>query len=782
MRNTSTQTEQPSDTSAQIERNQFRLPSITKMSAFLLVGWTLLLGLLLFWNLRTQKETAILLAENNARVSWEKDVLFRLWAAKHGGVYVPVSQSTPPNPYLDVPNRDVTINGRPYTLVNPAYMTRQLYEMAQKKLAIQGHITSLKPIRPQNQADPWEHKALVSFEHGNKEYKEVVRINGKPYMRLMRPFITKKACLRCHAKQGYKVGDIRGGISISVPMANYLAQYAINAKRLWIAFASIWLAGCVIITLMDRLIQVQINRLQQSKRHASSILNNLDSAGLALYIVDNNYVIRHANSSMRKWFGLSTGQICYQALHGKKGPCDDCSLEQVAVHGQTVRYDLQYGEKTFNIIATPITLQDGTVAKMEIRTDITRQKQSEADLLAAKEEAEAATRAKSSFLANMSHDIRTPLNGIIGMLRLTLETDLSEKQRQNLTAAKTSADFLLGLLNDVLDISKIDANQLVLEEHPFHFAELIHDVGLIFSTAIKEKKIDFHLWVAENIPNVVIGDSLRIRQILINLLGNAIKFTEHGSISLQARQVTEDKGTVTIEVKVEDTGIGIAADKLETIFDSFSQADTSTTRQYGGTGLGLAICKRLVEIMNGKIQVTSTEGLGSCFSFTVQLKTGAPDQLQKEPEAIDQVHEPQRPLSILLVEDNRLNRDVARMTLENSGHRVLTAENGIEALEVLANSKVDIIFLDIQMPKMDGLTAARYIRDCEQGILPKDSNIQGLLQQLHDRLHGSRTPIIALTAHAMHEDRQRCLAAGMDEYLTKPFQPDQVEAVLARYQ
>ncbi len=782
MQNDSTQTDQPSDTSAQIERNQFWLSNITKKTASILIGWTLLIGLLLFWNLYTQKKTAILLAENNARVSWEKDVLFRLWAARHGGVYVPVSKNTPPNPYLDVPNRDVIINGRPYTLVNPAYMTRQLYEMAQKKLAIQGHITSLKPIRPQNQADPWEHKALVSFEHGNKEYKEVVRINGKPYMRLMRPFITKKACLRCHAKQGYKVGDIRGGISISVPMANYLAQYATNAKRLWIAFASIWLAGCVIITLMDRLIQVQINRLQQSKRHASSILNNLDSAGLALYIVDNNYVIRHANSSMRKWFSLSTGQLCYQALFCNEEPCKDCYLEQVAVHGQTVRYDLQYGKKIFNIIATPITLQDGTVAKMEIRTDITRQKQSEADLLAAKEEAEAATKAKSSFLANMSHDIRTPLNGIIGMLRLTLETDLSGKQRKNLTAAKTSADCLLGLLNDVLDISKIDADQLLLEEHPFHFAELIDDIGLIFSSAMKEKKINFHLSVAENIPKVVIGDSLRVRQIIINLLGNAIKFTEHGSISLQARKVAEDQDAVTIEVKVEDTGIGIAADKLETIFDSFSQADTSTTRQYGGTGLGLAICKRLIDIMNGEIQVTSTEGRGSCFSFTVQLKTGAPDQLQKEPEAIGQVHAPQRPLSILLVEDNALNRDVARMTLENSGHRVLTAENGIEALEVLAKSKVDIIFLDIQMPKMDGLTAARYIRDCEQGMLPKDPNLQDLLQQLRERLHGARTPIIALTAHAMHEDRQRCLAAGMDDYLTKPFQPDQIEAVLARYQ
>jgi len=782
MQNDSTQTDQPSDTSAQIERNQFWLSNITKKTASILIGWTLLIGLLLFWNLYTQKKTAILLAENNARVSWEKDVLFRLWAARHGGVYVPVSKNTPPNPYLDVPNRDVTINGRPYTLVNPAYMTRQLYEMAKKKLAIQGHITSLKPIRPANKADLWEHKALVSFEHGQKEFKEVVHINGQPYMRLMRPFITKKACLRCHAKQGYKIGDIRGGISITVPLSSYLAQYAINAKRLWIAFAGIWLAGCIIITIMDRLIQVQISRLIRSKQHTNSILQNIDTAGLGLYIVDENYTIRHANSTMQQWFHLAPGTVCYQVLHGRDRPCEPCDLEHVAVDGQSVHYDLQHEGKIFAVMGMPITLQDGTVAKMEIRTEITRQKQSESQLVAAKKSAEAATKAQSSFLANMSHDIRTPLNGIIGMLRLTLETGLDDQQRKNLAAAKTSADFLLGLLNDVLDISKIDAHQLILEEHPFRFAELIYDIGLIFSHAVEEKNLDFQINVDTNIPEVVVGDSLRIRQIIINLVGNSIKFTHKGSILLHAQRVACDRETVTISIRVEDTGIGIPTDKLETIFDSFSQADTSTTRQYGGTGLGLAICKRLAKMMKGEVQVLSKEGHGSSFSFTVQLKRGKSAQLvgeEKRPNLDQCAH---RSLTILLVEDNELNREVARMTLENNGHHVLTAENGLKALKVLADKHVDVILLDIQMPTMDGLTAARYIRACEQDTLTENTEYQDLLQRLREKVHKTRIPIIALTAHAMDEDRKRCLAAGMDDYLTKPFQPDQIEAVLARYQ
>jgi len=754
--------------------------TISRMSAAILIGWTALICLLLFWNIQDLKKTEILLAENEAKISWQKDVLFRLWSAQHGGVYVPVSASTPPNPYLDVPNRDVTIAGRAYTLVNPAYMTRQLYDMAKKHLAIQGHITSLNPIRPENVADSWEKKALLAFEHGKKEYKEQVQRDGKPFVRLMRPFITEKACLKCHAKQGYKVDDVRGGISISVPMADFQAQYKSGAEKLWIAFLSIWFAGFIIIALMDRSIQDKISRLSRSERHTTSILDNMDNAGFGLYIVDKNHNIRHANSTMRRWFCSNPGQICYQVMHARAVPCVGCNLEEIIVEEKTVHYDLKNNDRIFDTIATPITLQDGTIAKMEIRTDITRQKQSEIELLEAKETAESATIAKSAFLANMSHDIRTPLNGIIGMLRLTLETELEVRQRKNLSAAKISADFLLGLLNDILDISKIDADQLVLENHPFQPAALINEVASIFTHEIKEKGLDFQVTIDKNLPEVVIGDSLRLRQVLINLIGNAIKFTDEGSINVTVQPPSIKQDTVTLKITVEDTGIGIAADTQATIFDSFSQADTSTTRQYGGTGLGLAICRRLAEMMGGSVEVSSTKGKGSAFSFTVQLKIGNSDELSKWNENIATAPHPETPRTILLVEDNELNREVARMTLENSGHTILEAENGIEALAILADRQVDAILLDIQMPGMDGLTTARYIRSCEQGVLPECERFSDLLARLRGTIKGTRTPIIALTAQAMSEDRKRCLTAGMDDYLTKPFQPDQVENVLAK--
>ena len=750
------------------------------MLVVILVCWTVLIGLLLFWNLRNLEETKIMLAENNARVYWEKDVLLRLWVAQHGGVYVPVCKSTPPNPYLKVPNRDVTIAGRPYTLVNPAYMTRQLYEMAKERLFIQGHITSLNPIRPENKADSWEKKALLAFEHGKKEYKELVLRDGKSFIRLMRPFITKKACLRCHAEQGYKIGDVRGGISITVPLASYQLQYKADLDRLCVAFLSVWFVGFVIIYFLNWIIQDKINKLSMSERQTTSILDNMDNAGFGLYIVDINYNIRYTNTTMREWFGGDPGQICYQVKLNRTVPCVHCNLEEVIVDGETTHYDLKKGGKIFSITATPIMLQDGTIAKMGLGIDITRQKQSEAELLEAKEAAETAAIAKSSFLANMSHDIRTPLNGIIGMLRLSLETELTGEQRRNLSSAKVSADFLLGLLNDILDLSKIDAGQLVLENHPFQPAVLVDGVRSIFTHEIEGKGLCFDVILKENVPEVVIGDSLRIRQIIFNLLGNAIKFTEQGSISLTVRPAFIEQKNFTLEIMVKDTGIGIKPDMQDKIFDSFSQEDTSTTRQYGGTGLGLAICKRLAEMMGGTVEVVSEKGRGSTFSFTAQLRIGNAEELCKWKEGTATVLSSETPLTILLVEDNELNRLVAKLTLENSGHIVLEAEDGVKALAILAAECVDAILMDIQMPKMDGLTTARYIRLCEQGALPESEQFGKLLERLRANIQGTRTPIIALTAHAMSEDRKRCLAVGMDDYLTKPFQPYQVENVLAK--
>ncbi len=498
-----------------------------------------------------------------------------------------------------------------------------------------------------------------------------------------------------------------------------------------------------------------------------------------MYIVDDTFRIRHMNKTMQSWVDGGVGDSCYKVMKDQQKPCDDCYFDLIANKGKNIRYVLKQDNRVFDIVATPITLQDGTVAKMEIRTDITAQRQSEKDLLVAKEAAEAAAVSQSAFLANMSHDIRTPLNGIMGMLRLTLDSDLDESQREKLESAKISTDFLFALLNDILDLSKINAGQLVLENHAFSLSSFLADIQSMFSLVSSEKGLDFKVVSDDNVPDIVQGDSLRIRQILTNFLSNSIKFTHQGSIILSVEARSPGNNDMLFQFIVKDTGIGIADDMLEKIFDSFTQADVSTTRKYGGTGLGLAICSQLVQLMDGAVNVSSTEGEGSTFSFTVRLKLGRKQDLTDLQNKDSEMLQLDSCLAVLLVEDNKINRDLARMTLEQMGHSVREASNGIEALEAMEKQFFDIVLMDVQMPTMDGLTTTQNIRLCEQGSLSETDPNYELLAGLQKKIIGRKTPIVALTANAMAEDRTRCMKAGMDEYLTKPFLPDQVAAVLA---
>jgi CheY-like chemotaxis protein/nitrogen-specific signal transduction histidine kinase len=376
-----------------------------------------------------------------------------------------------------------------------------------------------------------------------------------------------------------------------------------------------------------------------------------------------------------------------------------------------------------------------------------RVRSAERQALAARLSAEAANAAKSAFLANMSHEIRTPMNGILGFANLALQSNSAEEQKECLATILSSGDALLAILNDVLDVSKIESGKFDILNEPFSLRDLLTDVGKVFAFKFREKSLHFESSVAEGLPDIVIGDQLRLRQILLNLLGNAVKFTSEGSIGLLA--TGEHVGDrLNLRVAVRDSGIGIPPEKQRMIFEAFRQADDSTSKKYGGTGLGLSISMKLANLMGGTIELESAAGRGSSFYVLLSLPVGKAAAQEEKLAPVPASQETFEPLRILLAEDNPVNQKLAVKLLEKQGHTVTVAGDGRRAVEAFQGGLFDLILMDVHMPEMDGLEATRQIRQMEAGR--------------------TRTPIIALTALAMTGDREICLAAGMDGFVAKP--------------
>ncbi len=558
-------------------------------------------------------------------------------------------------------------------------------------------------------------------------------------------------------------------IKLKLEMQNEISRLSMEADILDFKLQRALKDKNVVNSLLTKTSEDLKNALQEHERQAKRLNTLLNTIPALVYFKDSNFRYQLVNKAFLEFSGLTRkdviGKTLKEVFHHYLPPGKYQELEkQVIKDGRffyNVEEQVEQNEKKIWIHTNiaPVRSREGEIIGLiGVSWDISSQKNYELQLKQARDLAEEGVHIKDQFLTNMSHEIRTPLNGIIGMAEILGQTNLEKNQNDYLTNLLKSAMHLMGLIEDIFEFSAIETGKFKSETGKFSMPLLMSHLENEFKSEAKDKGIDFSIKVDPKLPKFFTGDETSLRKVLKNLLNNAIKFTREGSVKLSISPEKYLKNNlIIVRFEVEDTGIGIKDIHLNKIFESFSQADISTTKSYQGTGLGLAISKRLVEIMKGQIGVKSKEGKGSLFSFAIPLKVEIPaKELFDESKIIKLLKE----FRILMVEDNLINQKISKITLEKSGCKLDVANNGKEGLKKYIQKPYDLILMDIQMPVMDGLEATRQIRKFEKE-------------------QGERHAfIVALTANAMESDRKKAMAVGMDGFIAKPFNPKELFKIL----
>ena len=730
---------------------------------FLAALWTACLAVSFVWNLHEQRAKTIEIAHISAQVTFDSDILYRRWAAQQGGVYVPVSEHTAPNPYLNAPNRDVTTtSGLSLTLLNPAYMARQVNQLAQQGRGSRGHLTSLKPLRPENAPDLFETAALTSFEEGVKEVSAFENKNGRQDLRLMRPFLIEKPCLRCHAQQGYKEGDIRGGISVSVPMEPLLAIERPQVAHTSIAHGLLWLLGVVGLTLWGRGLEKQVSARERAEQVARRNAAELEAAfatmthGIMVYDAAGSMV--RANAAARALYDIDplgvdieilAKHLSSRRLDGRPIVREELPTAR-ALKGEHVlgerfvltRLDGQ--EMVVSFSSAPLQLGGQAIGAVTVWTDIT-------DLIRSQEALRDADRRKDEFLAVLSHELRNPLAPIRNSLFILDRAPPGGDQARRAQAIiDRQVGHLAHLVDDLLDVTRVARNKIRLQCEPLDLTDLVQrtvdDHRSLF------EKGEIHIETALPAERIAVNaDRTRLAQVVGNLLQNAAKFTGRGGRT-QVSVAVDDVARQAI-IRVADTGVGISPELLPRVFQPFAQADDTLDRSKGGLGLGLALVKGLVELHGGEISVHS-QGIGKGAEFIVRLPLDGVLTLEPQPASA-----PSRPTRrVLIIEDQADAAQSLREALDLCGHQVQVTNNGPAGLSRARAFCPEVVLCDIGLPGMDGYEVARAFR------------ADGALKDVF---------LVALSGYALPEDLQRAAEAGFDQHVAKPPRMDKLEELLS---